>query len=320
MCERSRARSTSHVTQPRRRRPRVHMSTNPKLTLTALITILCATPAAAQQLLAPSGHASALLPDKTIVVIGGDGGSNGIPPTKAIYFPAGSDVAVQAGSLVLPRTDHTAVSMYDGRILVVGGNDGYGGMESLEIFDPSTMTFTLSKAVLSAPRQECRAIGLADGRVLIRGGYDRDVKVTLDEIYDPRTDTVTVAPAGLSFASIKTDRYEYLPGDTVYVSGSGFAPGENVDLLFDEDPLVHVPATYSSVADQNGSVTDWATYHVDLSDFGTAFTLHAAGAISGLTSTALFADGANLHGTAIPNTVTIPAGGSASIQVGIYYT
>ncbi|HZY10562.1 MAG TPA: hypothetical protein VFF29_05350, partial [Bacteroidota bacterium] len=37
-------------------------------------------------------------------------------------------------------------------------------------------------------------------------------------------------------ATVTTDKADYSPGDTVLVTGSGWQPGESVQLVFVEDP------------------------------------------------------------------------------------
>ena len=41
------------------------------------------------------------------------------------------------------------------------------------------------------------------------------------------------------FATIKTDKDDYAPGEFAVITGSGWQPNETVTLLFQEDPAVH---------------------------------------------------------------------------------
>ena len=242
----------------RQRRPRIEpvsRATNAaRLTLAAATAalLLGAPPVLADGYAGGPGHASALLPDGAIVVVGGDG-LDGAPSGAAMVYRA--DQPEPTGSLATPRSRHTATSLFDGRILVVGGSDGAGPVGSLELYDPLTGTFIPSNATLAVPRQGHVTVGLADGRILVRGGRGADGQtVARDELYDPRADAVQDAPAGLAVATVTTDSSDYLPGDTVHVSGAGWQPGESVDLLFDEEPLVHAPVVIRTVADANGEI------------------------------------------------------------------
>ncbi len=271
--------------------------------LAAALAASCVTSSARADLYAGGpGHAAALIPDGTVLVTGG-AGLDGMPSAAAMEYRAGQPAAT--GSMAIPRSGHTATSLFDGRVLVAGGTDGSGEVGSLELYDPSTGLFLPSAATLRVPRQGHEALGLADGRVLVRGGQTGGAAVSLAEIYDPRNDTVEDAPPDLPVASVATDQPDYLPGDTVYVSGSGWQPGDSVDLLFDEEPLVHAPAVIRTVADASGEIHDVATYHVDDLDLGTAFTLHAGGATSGISAQVKFTDGdvISIEGAPNPNQI-----------------
>src|SRR6266567_6463321 len=210
---------------------------------------------------------------------------------------------------------HASGLLPDGTIVVAGGSDGTGPVGSLELYDPLTGTFIPSNATLAVPRQGHVTVGLADGRILVRGGRGADGQtVARDELYDPRADAVDDAPAGLAVATVGTDSTDYLPGDTVYVSGAGWQPGESVDLLFDEEPLVHAPVVIRTVADANGEIREVSTYHVDDSDLGTAFTLHAVGASSLASADVTFTDGNNLKITQQPTSVSLLVGQTIAIR------
>src|SRR5262245_31787052 len=58
-------------------------------------------------------------------------------------------------------------------------------------------------------------------------------------------------------AIVQTDKYDYQPGETALISGSGFAPGENVTLKVDHanglvDGDGHLPFTV--LADGSGNI------------------------------------------------------------------
>jgi uncharacterized repeat protein (TIGR01451 family) len=110
----------------------------------------------------------------------------------------------------------------------------------------------------------------------------------------------TAASSVVGGPQVMTDKSDYLPGDTIRISGSGWAAGEVVTLLMNEDPETHPPRTWSVQADANGTFAD-SSFEVHDDDFGVAFTLTATGQTSGLTATATFTDGQQV--TAAPLTV-----------------
>ena len=90
-------------------------------------------------------------------------------------------------------------------------------------------------------------------------------------------------------ATVETDKADYAPGDTVYVIGTGWQPGETVALRFVEDPNVCEDRVFLATADANGDffnadlVLEWHDFHVN-------FTLLATGTSSGLTAETTFTD------------------------------
>jgi Invasin, domain 3/Bacterial Ig-like domain (group 3) len=111
---------------------------------------------------------------------------------------------------------------------------------------------------------------------------------------------LTLILAGKTFAQagVTTDQTDYAPGSSVQITGSGFAPGENVQLQVvnltnpsDTGPE-HDPWTVTS--DINGNfITSW---FVTSDEVGSMLQLTATGLTSGLTAQTLFSDGAPASG------------------------
>lgn len=99
-------------------------------------------------------------------------------------------------SLHVPRTDHAAVALDDGRVLVVGGVSANEAVTATgEIWDPQTGAWAAIASMLK-PRAGHTATLLLDGRVLVVGGYMLDESIPSAqpsaEVWDPTTDAWTL--------------------------------------------------------------------------------------------------------------------------------
>src|SRR5438552_183950 len=90
-----------------------------------------------------------------------------------------------ASPMYRARAGHSATTMYDGRILIAGGDDGGAPTASLEVFDPESGVFNLVTPVLTSARTGHGASLLYDGRVLITGGFDGTKALASTNVYDP---------------------------------------------------------------------------------------------------------------------------------------
>ncbi|HEY8655293.1 MAG TPA: kelch repeat-containing protein [Candidatus Limnocylindria bacterium] len=92
------------------------------------------------------------------------------------------------------RSDHSAVLLNDGRVLVIGGNDGPKWITPSEIYDPLTDRWSKA-APLPVGRTRFTAVTLPDGRVLVAGGLLQPGPATDTTLmYDPATDAWSDGP------------------------------------------------------------------------------------------------------------------------------
>src|SRR5438874_1477397 len=96
-------------------------------------------------------------------------------------------------------------------------------------------------------------------------------------------------------ATVATDQPDYHPGQMVTITGSGWEPGETVDMILHEDPPLDPDLELTSVADVNGDFTN-TDFIVDVFDIGVTFTLTATGLSSGLTAETTFTDASGTCG------------------------
>jgi VCBS repeat-containing protein len=123
---------------------------------------------------------------------------------------------------------------------------------------------------------------------------------------------------GASGPTLTTDKPDYLPGDTVLFSGTGWTAGDTVTITVHEDPQWSNPdRTVSAVADANGNLASHE-FVVQQRDFGVTFTATAVGNPSGLVAQTTFTDGnLQLVTIAAPTSVTVVAGVNAQYTVNV---
>ena len=67
---------------------------------------------------------------------------------------------------------------------------------------------------------------------------------------------VTVTAESLTYATIATDQSDYNPGMTVTVTGTGWQPGETVQIVIHEDPMLEADVTLTAIADSAGNTVN----------------------------------------------------------------
>jgi large repetitive protein len=82
----------------------------------------------------------------------------------------------------------TVTTLADGRILIVGGENGPAVVGEAEVFDPADSTFT-SIAGPATARADHSAKRLSAGHVLVVGGSDGAAPLASTEIFEPVSNT-----------------------------------------------------------------------------------------------------------------------------------
>ncbi|HJU84816.1 MAG TPA: kelch repeat-containing protein [Holophagaceae bacterium] len=127
---------------------------------------------------------------------------------------------IKGAGTPLQRRYHTATTLRDGRILVVGGDAGISSATSVpssaDLYDPATGTWA-SAGSMGVSRSYHTATLLGDGQVLVVGGSNNAGAVASAQLYDPATNTWSSA------GSLATARYQHtatlLPDGRVLVAG-----------------------------------------------------------------------------------------------------
>ena len=180
----------------------------------------------AQPLRARAAHTATLLADGRVLLAGGcavDGCSTAeVAPTSEFYTPGRGFSAGPA--MARPRDAHTATTLPDGRVLIVGGfaREGTPPLAETELFDPTTDRFGPTGSLHTA-RGGHVAVLMGNGKVLVAGGWIGPRTYTDSvEIFDPASGTFASGPAmpaaRLGAAAIA------LPDGRVLVTGGQEAP------------------------------------------------------------------------------------------------
>jgi hypothetical protein len=127
-----------------------------------------------------------------VLLAGGTTGQATLPSTE-LYDPVLGTWSVPPAAMKVPRRNHTATLLPNGRVLVTGGfTVGSTATSTVELYDPIAGTWT-EKTPMSTARALHTATLLPQGTVLVAGGVSvvNGVLLASGEIYDPDFDTWT---------------------------------------------------------------------------------------------------------------------------------
>lgn len=179
-----------------------------------------------------SSHSATRLGDGTgasVLIAGGldkDGAALG---TAELYKPLSETITSVTATMVVPRHDHVARLLPDGRLLIIGGLDAMNApVRKLETFSFETGFQDAGELPANAGVIDMAATVLPDGRILLTGGRTALNGPGLDSAYIVRLD-----PNSGELAVVATDRMALLRAGhqaallcdgTVLISGGTAVP------------------------------------------------------------------------------------------------
>jgi hypothetical protein len=157
------------------------------------------------------GHALAVLEDGSVLLTGGRTRAGAVAKSEVLDA---LEVEVADGpTLTVARAEHTATPLLDGRVLVVGGENG-ALIDSTEIYDPASKTFAFGPK-LKIARAGHSATLLENGDVLIAGG---DAAGTA-ELYEASSDSFRLLAAPMSSSRKNHSTVTLKDGRVLHVGG-----------------------------------------------------------------------------------------------------
>lgn len=199
--------------------------------------------------IARAGHTETLLPDGRVLFTGGSP-TNACAPTgqvdtAEIFDPVTGTSVMLPDRLCSPKSQHSALSLPDGRVLIAGGwaVDGQeSATDCADLFDPETGGIVELPA-MTAARGEFPMVALPDGRVLLAGGGTLPATQVLQsaEIFGLSTQTGTYVTPAAEFSNLirnidGTFVRRYKDGTEVHFNATGLE---------------------TSVVDRNGNTTTY---------------------------------------------------------------
>jgi len=256
--------------------------------------------------------AAALLADNRILVAGGttiDEAGTAVPTASVEVFDPSTGASTFVSSMALPRGGATATALLDGRIAVIGGNDGSRDLASAEIYDASTNAWT--SVTGTTPRSNHIALLLPNNNAVFLTGGTSGAQTDLfipfandnSGAFVPTSSSLASHAHGVAigtvieglalaaggdagsaaevyrFATVKTDYPDYGAGEYVGVSGTGWQPGETVTLVIHELGTGDPDVVLNAVADQSGNIAN-SQFAPSAGDYGVRFLLTAMGSNS----------------------------------------
>jgi hypothetical protein len=138
---------------------------------------------------ARTGAVAVLLGNGKVLVAGGssDGSANGALNSAELLDLNSGTFAPASHNMTAPRFGMTAILLNNGKVLIAGGQNSGGVVNSAELYDPAADTFTAT-GNLNAARTGASATLLGTGKVLVAGGSSNGTlggALNSAEVFDP---------------------------------------------------------------------------------------------------------------------------------------
>jgi N-acetylneuraminic acid mutarotase len=150
--------------------------------------------------------------------------TNSAPISIAELYDPYTGAFAQAGSLNQSRYFHNSTLLPNGQVLIMAGlNSATGFLNSSELYDPTTSTFSSIAGVLNnIGVYDFQSTLLPDGKILVTGGVGPSYfggVVNTSYIFDPSNNSITTTGNMTSARALHSSTF--LPNGKVLVFGGG---------------------------------------------------------------------------------------------------
>jgi|GEM_PF-5946039 hypothetical protein len=142
-------------------------------------------------------HTATRLASDAVLIAGGDvlGSDGSVPSDEAELDDPATGNWRRTGSLFTAQSEHSAIRLPSGRVLVIGGVNSIGPLANTELFDPESETWS-DAGCTNDPKAGHTATLLGSGAVLVAGGVINNTDADASaELYG-----ILVSPAQASLA------------------------------------------------------------------------------------------------------------------------
>lgn len=178
-------------------------------------------------------HTATLLNNGNVLITGGlaaNSYSVSYLISAELYNPTAGTFSY-IGNMNICRSQHTATLLNDGRVLLTGGCIGKNAIDSAEIFEPDTNTFSLINNPMNVPRYGHKATLLNNGMVLISGGYSGSERLSSVELFNPKTN-IFVKIEDMKTCRVKHDATLLPNGAILFTGGNLTDDAINSEIYF----------------------------------------------------------------------------------------
>lgn len=197
------------------------------------------------------GQSATMLPNGVVLMAGGYDGTSYLSSVE-VYRPSqGTFIGLGgAGShMGSGRYHHTATMLTNGKILFTGGFDGVNTLNTADLYDTNTGTFSPT-GPMNSVRSRHTATLLANGKVLIAGGTDGVNALSSAEIYDPVAGTFINATGNTMGTARFLHTATLLANGKVLIAG-GFGTSTYLGSAEIFDPAGGVNGTFAATGAMN---------------------------------------------------------------------